>query len=297
MTKLKLQYVSDKIGDEYKSWNNGDVVFITAQTGTGKNYFVENVLLQYCIDNNKKILYIGNRLNLKRQVKINILQQQGIDATTLDDETIDNMTELGKITVVSYHQIQTHLINLEYFTYYIRDNYSGFDYIVMDEVQYVLQDSSFNNKIDFFYKRFICNYKQESVVIYMSATADNIKPELVNYYKQFDVKLKEYTTNEDYSYVETYYFKKFSDIATLINNDTSDNKWLIFVSNMTIGINLLGTIADSKFICSEGANQKYVDKMDKTELHNIIHNNYFDCKCLITTKTLDNGINLYCLIL
>lgn len=42
--KLNLKFVSDVIGEDYKKWKRGEIVLISAQTGTGKNYFIENVL-------------------------------------------------------------------------------------------------------------------------------------------------------------------------------------------------------------------------------------------------------------
>jgi hypothetical protein len=53
---------------------------------------------------------------------------------------------------------------------------------------------------------------------------------------------------------------------------------------------MLTEIVGSKLICSEGSKDK--DKMDYAEKDNILLNNQFDCKCLIATKALDNGINI-----
>ena len=37
---MAKQYVSDLIGDEYKSWKEGDHVIIATPTGSGKTTFV-----------------------------------------------------------------------------------------------------------------------------------------------------------------------------------------------------------------------------------------------------------------
>ena len=65
--KLNLEYVTNIIGESYKTWKLGDVVLLEAQTGTGKNYFIENVLIPWISP--KKLLFVSNRTNLKRQVK------------------------------------------------------------------------------------------------------------------------------------------------------------------------------------------------------------------------------------
>ena len=47
----ELQYVSDVIKEEYKYWAAGDVVLLTAPTGTGKSHFVLYDLLKWAIFN------------------------------------------------------------------------------------------------------------------------------------------------------------------------------------------------------------------------------------------------------
>lgn len=71
MNKLNLSYVSDIMGETYKKWKPGNIIIIDAQTGTGKNFFIENVLIPWIVD--KKLLFISNRTNLKRQVKKRLL--------------------------------------------------------------------------------------------------------------------------------------------------------------------------------------------------------------------------------
>ena len=74
--KLNLQYISNIIGESYKTWKPGDIIIIDAQTGTGKNYFIENIFIPYIGD--KKLLFISNRTNLKREVKSRLLLQYGL---------------------------------------------------------------------------------------------------------------------------------------------------------------------------------------------------------------------------
>ena len=53
-------YLADQIGEEYKSWKEGELIFIQAPTGTGKSYFILNVLLDWAVLNRFSILYLGN---------------------------------------------------------------------------------------------------------------------------------------------------------------------------------------------------------------------------------------------
>jgi hypothetical protein len=156
---------------------------------------------------------------------------------------------------------------------------------VLDECHYLFQDASFNNKIIFFLENF---KMKNATMIFISATMQHIKPLILEQFK--DSKVWEYNTGKDYSYCNVFYFKDNKDIINTIKNDNSGDKWLVFINNINKAKDMLAEIVGSKLICSEGSKDK--DKMDYAEKDNILLNNQFDCKCLIATKALDNGINI-----
>ena len=67
--KTDIGYISEKIGDEYKQWRKGEYVYIGADTGTGKTWFVFHTLAPFAADKGKKILYLCNRVALKKDVE------------------------------------------------------------------------------------------------------------------------------------------------------------------------------------------------------------------------------------
>lgn len=291
MNRLNLNWVSDTISDDYLLWQNGDIIRIEAQTGTGKTYFIKTKLLKYAISNNKKILYICNRVNLKRQMKIDVAQIQNIKINIKSKE-LDKLEDIGNITITSYQKIQYYLLNEKYGLNPKDDylKYLQFDYIIMDECHYIVQDASFANETVFFYQDYLRQYSKDCITILISATMDYIKTPIEKIYNNMELNIHDYTTGIDYSYLDVYYFKKYEDIINTINNDTSGNKWLVFIGNIKMANAMLEKIEDSKFVCSQ--NGKYKNKNDDEELENIILNNKFNCKCLIATKSLDNGVNI-----
>ena len=67
-----MKWVSERIGEEYKKWESGSMVFIASPTGSGKTQFILKTLLPYFSKENKKILYLVNRRILKKQMEEDI---------------------------------------------------------------------------------------------------------------------------------------------------------------------------------------------------------------------------------
>ena len=63
----KKKYFSDLIGESYKNWVNTKIIF-DGGTGSGKTYFIINILGVYAKKNKKKMLYLCNRAELKEQI-------------------------------------------------------------------------------------------------------------------------------------------------------------------------------------------------------------------------------------
>ena len=103
-------------------------------------------------------------------------------------------------------------------------------------------------------------------------------------------RLKSYSTGLDYSYVNVMYFKCIRDIITTIQNDTSDDKWLVFVSNIEKEGKILATaLVEDAVLITRGTGQ---NNLNNPELSSIVNHSKFTKKVLITTKYLDNGINI-----
>ncbi|MBZ9635523.1 DEAD/DEAH box helicase family protein [Clostridium sp. FP1] len=302
MNKLKLKWVIDEIGEDYKKWRKGDIVKIQAQTGTGKTYFIKKVLIPHMKDH-ERLLYICNRTNLKRQLKVDLLEQLNRpipylksekgeyilykNNKILDVDTLDKITEIGDITITSYHAIQNGELDKDYklSKYYQTSEY---DYIIMDECHYLLADGGFNAKVRIAFNKLIMSKNRNSIKILISATMEELKYPILHMCEGYlgkQPKLWEYTTGVDYSYVNIKYFTGIKDIISTIKNDTTDEKWLIFVTKLKDATEIQEEFGED--ICA------IVKAGDKTEeLNNIISNSKFECKILCATKAMDNGINL-----
>lgn len=278
---LNLKWISESINDDYKKWNKGDVVIIRAQTGTGKTHFIKNVLIP-SMKNNEKMLIIANRVNLKRQLKKDICKMYNLPVK----ENMDHINKIKNITIMSYQQLANIIYNSQYGDKAL--DLSGFDYIVCDEAHFFMTDAGFNNKCDLIFYELI-RKKHNAIKIFISATLDEIYTAIKNGVESTNGTLKTYSTGNDYSYIECTYFKKINDIVKLIKNDKTDNKWLVFVKSKQDGERMLNKIRN---ICSCEFITKETDITKSENLNSVVNDSKFLSKVLISTKVLDNGVNI-----
>lgn len=292
--KLNLKWVTEVIGEDYKNWKKGDVVRVQAQTGTGKTLMITgNDKVKGIIDrmeDYEELIYICNRIELKRQIKLDLLKKYNLEIPTTIEE-LDNKKKIKNITITSYHAIAYRELEKIYNDKdYSLDKYS---YIVCDECHFFTADGDFNNKTRLAYKSLVKTRHRNAIKIFISATMDEVANAIDKVMKEYKLDIFKkntihtYSTGIDYSYLNTKYFTKISDIITLIKNDKSNDKWLVFVTSKSNGKDILDKLSSyniSSELIISGTNNK--------ESKNITTESKFNCKVLITTKVLDNGVNI-----
>lgn len=314
---LNLQYVSDVIGKDYKKWNYGDVCCIFSQTGTGKTLFITGDSVREGLidrlDEGERLIYLCNRTALKRQVKISLLKKYNQPVPIIADEkgipildndgklnvdfdALDQITVIENVTVASYHAIASGVKDNTFLDMDVKHTLDHYRYIVCDECHFMFTDSGYMNKTNLVFQEIIRGGYPQSIVIYISATMDDILPTIEKAFEDSIVKtiwgygknaLHKYTTGIDYSYLNIKYFNSNMDLVRLIANDTSSDKWLVFVTSMNMGDKIQDELKsydiNSVFIKSGTVND---------ETKSIIDSEKFNCKVLISTKVLDNGVNI-----
>lgn len=284
--KLNVQYVTDVIGEEYKKWNKGDIIKIKTQTGSGKSYFIKNTLIPYIdeinnlkIFNEFKVLILTNRIALSRQTKNDLLKKYNIQIpSNLKD--LDDIKQIKNITLMNYQSLNECIMNESSF------NVNYYDYIICDEIQYIFEDS-FTGNTELALNELIYKSNKESIKIFMSATME----QLDNMINKSNCRIWKYDTNRDYSYLIPHTYNKQEQLIKQINDDKSKDKWLIFVASIQKGKDLLKELQENN-IDAVMIYKGRRDKKSNEEFNNIITKEKFSCKVLITTKLLDNGVNI-----
>ncbi|WP_055669429.1 DEAD/DEAH box helicase family protein [Desnuesiella massiliensis] len=298
---VKSKYVSDGIGEDYKQWNPYDPVFISAQTGMGKNTFIENILINAASEVKGKILIVSNRIANSRQQKERIsgLVECGQELEYLTPKGLDNKEDFNNVKVMTYHRLDSYVNNI------IKSReLNNYLIVVFDECHFFMSDSLFNNKTGRILKNSL-NVFKNSIRIYMTATDDEVLPIIVEkerllYMKTFEalcstsyiIRPKEllyYNFKRNFDYINTRYFNSKDEILDIIKNDRSNNKWLIFVSSKDSGKYFIEQLGDAaNFITAESKDSQQSDGKVYDE---IVKKESFSCKVLVTTSVLDNGVN------
>ncbi len=304
--KAKIIFLTDNIDDMYKAWRVPDEVYIQTPTGSGKTTFILETLSAFAISEGREILLLVNRKILKNQIKHELAEQHGMEG--LRDEEIEKIKDFAGITVMSYQEVQEQLKSNRFlFTLF---GERRFFYIVFDEAHYLLQDAQFNR--DIAYMLAAIPQITHAVKIFMSATMEDVQPFLQKILDKEKKMLTEifrsehckimifrkghFTEGRVYDFRQKHefpvdkicYFKELKTFAEKINGDKTEDKWLIFINSKKEAKEL------QKHLASE-IEVGYIDADtdDESETkQNIVKNSRFEEKVLITTKVLDNGINL-----
>lgn len=302
-------FLEEKIGNDFKLWEGGEV-FIEAQTGTGKTTFVLDVLVPYAMERRKEVLFLSNRFLLKEQIKAKVAKKQSFPMEQY--ELIEDAEEFDGISVMTYQKLQKicQYSNVLLFAEEIKKRYY---YVVFDESHYILQDSTFNPEI-LYLLQFVKVYT--GTEIFLSATMDELPeflmdwkygenigfgnclnfPDLAKYEIRrissiatgFPQWIWRYKFPENKCNCEVRIFGDFEELMPIINQK-NEEKWLIFMGNKS-------KMAEYKKLIKVPCDLLTADNAKSDETKELIEEirlqERFPKKILLTTKILDNGINI-----
>lgn len=308
-----MKYISDAVGEEYKQWKPGDIVFLSSPTGSGKTTFVLKVLLPALASVNGKMLYLVNRSILKRQ---------------MEEELRDFPLEQQRcIKIELYQTIEKRILTLsEYVPNGIRLNGKVFQEaqekyscVICDEAHYFMADSNYNTNTILSYE-YIDMAFCSKLRIFMSATISQVqevikkdfldqkfirstwmnqKLTISHNVNVFSIlrggKIWEYDAEKDYSYLDIRVLHKREEVADVIKKE--DGKWLIFVDSREFG-SILNKDIICKLDCDESGvafiTSDYREEDDAmNEVQFLAKKKKQGSRIVITTSVLDNGISLH----
>lgn len=254
-------YVSDLItADIIDTWRGNDRILIKSSCGTGKTTFIVNTCYQYGKQNHKRILILINRRYLKQQIERECEGKEDV------------------ITVMTYQALEQ---NLDYANRIMRE----YDYIFADEAHYFFTDSVLKNSTT--YKLMSILEAIDHPVIFMTATPEILERWMTfNEENTFDIQMPPQVD-------KFYYFRNSNGINRLLGLLPQGEKIIYFCSDLRYMEKLYNQYEDEcMFVCSESKGYYYKQYVDKNKVEReIVGNETFSKRILLTTSVLDNGVN------
>lgn len=285
-----MEYLTNIVGDKYKLWEAGNLVFLFSGTGSGKTTISLKKVAWSYLEQGKTVLYLVPRIILKQQIDK--------DMRLIQSKNPSISAEYNKnFTVWTYQYLENLLLK--------NGNIKEFDLIICDEFHYFLVDSTFNANTqisyDFIFK------ETYGLKLFLSATPQGI----MDYIKTDDIlsmplegkenfKLrgeilrgnkKPYTHElpKNYDYLNIKYLSKDEEITEIVKN--SKGKTVIFISSKESGEKLKKNLEENNIECIFiTAGNKETEAKENVE--ELVYTNSFSKKVLITTSVLDVGVNL-----
>jgi len=334
------QWVADGIGDDFKielkysyetnlhdivnkddKWDPRQPVFISSQTGTGKNTFIDKKILPYVEKLNQqndywnengqklatknRVLILSNRLALTAQTKARLKPEN--DFSEDEDNGIyqhpGNPSGNKYANVMSYQSLLNYANKLKR----IQKSDSKYIFVICDECHFFTSDAMFNPDTEKIL-RTIVNTFSNAVRVYMSATPY----ESLKYILEKETAVPNhkmgimYHFPRNYDYLNAKYFSNEDELVDIIIENAEKKKpkenWLIFIDNieeckrfkakLETKKNEKGeseaTALDGKVITIDASSKKKDEKYQKMIVSELFHKNI---NVVLSTSVIDNGVN------
>ena len=297
---MEKKFFSEVVGRDYQKWGMGARVIIDAPTGCGKTFWVTSDLLPWALKMGMSILLCVNRELLEKQIVNELCKKFCIPPCVMEKTAC---AEFPGISVTTYQAIQKRMKQGQSFP-------KEYEFVVFDEIHYLLMDSEFNADIQFLSEAI--PQMTGMIKIFISATIEEVLPYLGIKLRDWNMvsdgeictvyqrepqtiagqimnrpeELWDYHVPREIPEYQICAYDDIMDVVEMINEDSSEEKYLIFQSNKQ----------KAKSFFDENLHCTYeiltADDKDKKAYQEIVEKSSFSSKVLVTTKILDNGISI-----
>lgn len=260
--KYVSNIITEKVIEELKQGGN---YLIGSEMGSGKNYWMRHILLQFAIENSKRVLIVAHRTAIK--------EQQYAYLRDLQDECM-RAFKADTFKIKSYQELENIIKKKEFF------KLDKYDYIICDECHYLTKDSDMSPKTAYSYEWL--NNNNIAIKIFLTGTYDSFS------YLSWKTPMKQlkyadyYNNNID----ELYFYKNREYLKPMIEEKiVNGEKVLMIVGDKNIGSNFKSNVnAKSYFITTNNKSSK--------EFLSIVENNTFTSDLLVSTSLICEGVEI-----
>lgn len=274
-------------------WERGKGYLISAQTGTGKSTFIEEVLIPLAQECGKKVLIVVPREALAIQFRKRIGEKfcpELVRQYTF--EGIKRKAEWSNCMIITYQSLVSSRAR-----HNLLEEARKFEFVVLDEVHCFMLDALFNVFTQYILEFLITKVAQRSKRVYLSATPEIILDTIAKLedkmvpdesYWRANEALTVYCFKRHYDYVSIAFGEKKQTILDFLKKIGREEKALIFVRSMNQGEELAEELgSDAVFITAESKQKEQRSTFDK-----LMETEQFDGRYLIATSWLDVGVNI-----
>ena len=302
-------WVADGIGEHYMikvnrkheiecepdRWKPEQPVLISAQTGRGKNTFIEEELIPYVRNQNikngtnYKVLILSNRIALRYQVR------NRIKSNLLNEDNPDEVYMFKNYDCVDIMNYQTFLNKAVGIKYKQEKSSKKYLFVICDEAHFFTSDAMFNYDTGRILTGIVSTFST-AIRVYMTATPYECLDVINQYegkFRQQPVGIVMYHFKRNYTYLNMNIFSEYKELKdVIIKSVTEGEKWIVFIDNIEKGQKFKEELEScpelNEKVFAVNASSKRDEKYQKMVL-----NETFDSstKILITTSVLDNGVN------
>lgn len=258
------------------SWRHGTLLH--APVGAGKTYAITHILLPWVLKQGWRMLFVSSRTAINTQVK------RDIAAVTGEQHFADELTDCGwqaqrdfeGVTVLTYHAL--------YFEMCDDPNaLKKFDILVFDEIHALLMDSSFVP-----YSGYVLNHLRDfwgtKIRLYLTATPEDILPCLTRAEAPYTLRVIRF--RQSYDYVQPYFFHDEMELIRLINEDKSEQKWLVHSPSIQHAKDLRKLIHHPCCLLNSVSREQ-----NPAEWNKMLLDKTFDEKVALASAAIDAGVS------
>lgn len=257
-------------------WQHG--ILLHAPVGAGKTYAITHILLPWVLEQGWRMLFVSSRTAINTQVK------RDITAVTGEQHFVDELTDCGwqaqsdfeGVTVLTYHALYFEMCNDP-------NALKKFDILVFDEIHALLEDASFVP-----YSGYVLNHLHDfwgtKIRLYMTATPEDILPCLTRAEAPYTLRVIRF--RQSYDYVQPYFFHDEMELIRLINEDKSDQKWLVHSPSIQHAKDLRKLIHHPCCLLNSVSREQ-----NPAEWNKMLLDKTFDEKVALASAAIDAGVS------
>lgn len=294
------KYYSDIISEEQiKKWiDNNDYVYLNGDTGTGKSTLVFSKLIDYILTYTDKSIYVLSNRKLLTNQHRNEIKSRSID---IDHYNKYGYTVYDRLSIMTYQAFYSRKVKNDDFVLDVKCGAINPDNTVFicDECHYFLSDCWQNQTaqvLDIILQiqatTFFISATGNTTIDYINHISDKqIREEnkICIYQSYSNITLK---SIKDNSSKHTKIIEMIVDIL-----DNTSDKVMIYINNAVKLCDIAKALKDKCNpddikLCYSENNRRKID-LPTEHLTAFTKDKKMNCRCILTTKITDNGIDIY----